>query len=99
MVVDLGIILTNDFPLVGNSRVGGLEAIASVQFDQREVGAFSRTPVHRPNARTIPNARTPAERPYTSRTPVHQPNARTPAERPYTSRTPVRMTDVVRNPG
>jgi hypothetical protein len=45
LVVDLGIILANDFPLVGNSRVGGLEAIASVQFDQREVGAFGRTPV------------------------------------------------------
>ena len=34
-VVDPGIILANDFPLVGNSRVGGLDAIASVQFDQR----------------------------------------------------------------
>ena len=68
-VGDLGIILANDFALVGNSRVGGLDAIASVQFDQREVGAFSRTPVHRPNARTIPNARTPAERPYNSEQP------------------------------
>ena len=62
-------ILANDFALVGNSRIGGLDAIASVQFDQREVGAFSRTPLHRPNARTIPNARTPAERPYNSEQP------------------------------
>ena len=67
--VDLGIILAYDFALVGNSRVGGLDIPACVQFNQREVGAFSRTPVHRPNARTILNARTPAERPYNSEQP------------------------------
>lgn len=38
--VDLGIVLAHDCALVGNSRVGGLDAVASVQFDQREVGAF-----------------------------------------------------------
>jgi hypothetical protein len=34
-VVDLGIILANDFPLVGDSRIGGLDIPACVQFDQR----------------------------------------------------------------
>ena len=48
-VVDMGIVLANDYPLVGNSGIGGLDIPACVQFDQREVGAFGRTPVRMPD--------------------------------------------------
>ena len=41
-VMDLGIILAHDFPMVGDSWIGGLDAFAFVQFDQRKtVGNLS----------------------------------------------------------
>jgi len=36
-VMDLGIILADDIALVGNRRIGGMDAAANIQFDQREV--------------------------------------------------------------